>query len=212
LYKEVALVVVTLILFANAVSPIILLFTFTKVPPARFIPQQSGEINVALPTTSIPLIILFEILKPILKEDIDDDILSMLTNIDDTETKEKVLKFLQTVNKKEDKEELSQIKSEISPKSFKIIHDKIEPYLLNKGLPEDKILTLIAKFAKEDEEEDLIKYYQKSHKFDVNTDLSILDIPKSELNPNTVNSIYGLMRGASGTKGVGKEEYFLVAF
>jgi hypothetical protein len=156
--------------------------------------------------------ILFEILKPLLKEDLDDDILSMLTNIDNTETKEKVLKFLQTVNKKEDKEELSQIKSEISPKSFKIIHDKIEPYLLNKGLPEDKILTLIAKFAKEDEEEDLIKYYQKSHKFDVNTDLSILDIPKSELNPNTVNSIYGLMRGASGTKGVGKEEYFLVAF
>jgi hypothetical protein len=156
--------------------------------------------------------ILFEILKPILKEDIDDDILSMLTNIDDVETKEKVLKYLQTVNKKEDKEELSQIKSEISPKSFKIIHDKIEPYLLNKGLPEDKILTLIAKFAKEDEEEDLIKYYQKNHKFDVNTDLSILDIPKNELNPNTVNSIYGLMRGASGTKGVGKEEYFLVAF
>ena len=62
MYKEVALVVVTLILFANAVSPIILLFTFTKVPPARLIPQQSGEINVALPTTSIPLIILFEIL------------------------------------------------------------------------------------------------------------------------------------------------------
>lgn len=156
--------------------------------------------------------ILFEILKPMLKEDIDDDILGMLTNIDDAETKEKVLKYLQTVNKKEDKEELSQIKSEISPKSFKIIHDKIEPYLLNKGLPEDKILTLIAKFAKEDEEEDLIKYYQKSHKFDVNTDLSILDIPKNELNPNTVDSVYGLMRGASGTKGVGKEEYFLVAF
>lgn len=156
--------------------------------------------------------ILFEILKPILKEDIDDDILSTLTNINDIETKEKVLKYLQNINKKEDKEEINQVKNEMSPQSFKIIHNKIEPYLLNKGLPEDKILTIIAKFAKEDEEEDLIKYYQKNHKFDVNTDLSILDIPKKELNPNTVDSIYGLMRGSSGTKGVGKEEYFLVAF
>lgn len=156
--------------------------------------------------------ILFEILKPILKESIDDDILNILTNIDDTETKDKVLKFLQNVNKKEDKEEISQEKKEMSPQSFKIIHNKIEPYLLNKGLPEDKILTIIAKFAKEDEEESLIKYYQKAHKFDVNTDLSILDIPKKELNPNIIDSIYGLMRGSSGTKGVGKEEYFLVAF
>jgi hypothetical protein len=38
--------------------------------------------------------ILFEILKPLLKEDIDDDILNVLTNIDDTDTKEKVLKYL----------------------------------------------------------------------------------------------------------------------
>lgn len=156
--------------------------------------------------------ILFEILKPMLKESIDDDILNMLTNIEDTETKDKVLKFLQNVNKKEDKEEISQEKKEMSPQSFKIIHNKIEPYLLNKGLPEDKILTIIAKFAKEDEEESLIKYYQKAHKFDVNTDLSILDIPKKELNPNIIDSVYGLMRGSSGTKGVGKEEYFLVAF
>jgi len=49
--------------------------------------------------------ILFEILKPLLKEDIDDDILNVLTNIDDTETKDKVLKYLQNINKKEDKVE-----------------------------------------------------------------------------------------------------------
>ena len=49
--------------------------------------------------------ILFEILKPLLKEDIDDDILNVLTNIDDVNTKEKVLKYLQNVNKKEDKVE-----------------------------------------------------------------------------------------------------------
>ena len=49
--------------------------------------------------------ILFEILKPLLKEDIDDDILTVLTNIDNAETKEKVLKYLQKLNKKEDKVE-----------------------------------------------------------------------------------------------------------
>jgi hypothetical protein len=49
--------------------------------------------------------ILFEILKPLLKEDIDDDILNVLTNIDNAETKEKVLKYLQKINKKEDKVE-----------------------------------------------------------------------------------------------------------
>lgn len=156
--------------------------------------------------------ILFEILKPFLKEDIDDDILGVLSNIDDVNTKEKVLTYLQNINKEEDKEEISQLKDEVDPKSFKTIYNKIIPYLENKGLPEDKTLALVARFAKDDEEESLIKYYEKNHSFDVNSDSSILDVPKNELNPNTVDSVYNLMRGSSGTKGVGKEEYFLVAF
>ena len=49
--------------------------------------------------------ILFEVLKPLLKEDIDDDILNVLTNIDDAETKDKVLKYLQSINQKEEKVE-----------------------------------------------------------------------------------------------------------
>ncbi len=162
------------------------------------------------------------ILKEILKEDVEDNILDLLFNKDEP-TKEKILKYLKDLNsnspeevEKIEKEINSaiedEIKKEVTPKSFKIIHDEIEPYLLNKGLPEDKILTIIAKFAKEDEEEDLIKYYKQNHKFDINTKLSILDIPKQDLNPETVDSVYELMRGSSGTKGVGKEEYFLVAF
>jgi hypothetical protein len=136
----------------------------------------------------------------------------MLSNIDDVNTKEKVLAYIQNVNKEEDKEEINQLKDEVSPQSFRIIYNKIIPYLENKGLPEDKILALIAKFAKEDEEESLIKYYEQNHSFDVNSNLSILDIPKKTLNSDIVDSVYNLMRGSSGTKGVGKEEYFLVAF
>jgi hypothetical protein len=88
----------------------------------------------------------------ILNEDVDDDILNMLSNIDDTNTKEKVLMYLQNINKEEDKEEIDQLKDEVSPQSFRIIYNKIIPYLENKGLPEDKILALIARFAKEDED------------------------------------------------------------
>ena len=46
-----------------------------------------------------------EIYMSVLNEDIDDDILDALVNIDDQDTKEKVLSYLQKVNKKEDKEE-----------------------------------------------------------------------------------------------------------
>ena len=47
--------------------------------------------------------ILLEIIKPALSEDIDDDILNVLTQIDDQDTKSKILKYLNSINKKEDK-------------------------------------------------------------------------------------------------------------
>ena len=47
--------------------------------------------------------ILFEILKPLLKEDIDDDILTALINTD-TATKEKIFKQLQKQNKSTSKD------------------------------------------------------------------------------------------------------------
>jgi hypothetical protein len=49
--------------------------------------------------------ILFEIIRPVLAEDIDDDILNLLTQIDDQDTKSKILKYLSNINKKEDKVE-----------------------------------------------------------------------------------------------------------
>jgi len=65
--------------------------------------------------------ILFEVLKPFLKEDLDDDILNVLTKIDDPETKEKVLKYLQNINKKEDKIEdkvENNLEKELKSKNF----------------------------------------------------------------------------------------------
>ena len=65
--------------------------------------------------------ILFEVLKPYLKEDIDDDILNVLTNIDNTDTKEKILKYLQKINKKEDKVEdkvENNLEKELKAKGF----------------------------------------------------------------------------------------------
>lgn len=49
--------------------------------------------------------ILLELLKPILAEDIDDEILNVLIQIDNQDTKTKILKYLNNINKKEDKVE-----------------------------------------------------------------------------------------------------------
>jgi hypothetical protein len=49
--------------------------------------------------------ILLEIIQPILIEDTDDDILNILTKIDNISTKEKILKYLSKINQKEDKVE-----------------------------------------------------------------------------------------------------------
>ena len=49
--------------------------------------------------------ILLEIIRPILNEDIDDEILNVLTQIDDQDTKSKILKYLNNINKVEDKVE-----------------------------------------------------------------------------------------------------------
>jgi hypothetical protein len=67
--------------------------------------DEHGDLLKRTMNDSNKVKILFEILKPLLKEDIDDDILNVLTNIDDSETKDKVLKYLQNINKKEDKVE-----------------------------------------------------------------------------------------------------------
>jgi hypothetical protein len=160
------------------------------------------------------------ILKEILiEEGIDDDILDATLNLSkedpsSEEKKRKALAVLTSISNDEKEKEIEQIEDEVSPKDFKTIYNKIIPYLeKDKGLPDKETLALISTFVLKDEEESLINYYNKEPKFEIDDpNFSILEFPKKELNPDTVDDIYKLMGGSSGTKGVGKEEYFLVAF
>jgi hypothetical protein len=160
------------------------------------------------------------ILKEVLiEEGIDDDIVDAVLNLpkDDQaseEKKQKALAVLTSISNDEKEKEIEQIEDEVSPKDFKTIYNKIIPYLeKDKGLPDKETLALISTFVLKDEEESLINYYNKEPKFEIDDpNFSILEFPKKELNPDTVDDIYKLMGGSSGTKGVGKEEYFLVAF
>jgi hypothetical protein len=155
----------------------------------------------------------------LIEEGIDDDIVDAVLNLpkDDQaseEKKQKALAVLTGISNDEKDKEIEQIKDEVSPKDFKTIYNKIIPYLeKDKGLPDKETLALISTFVLKDEEESLINYYNKEPKFEIDDpNFSILEFPKKELNPDTVDDIYKLMGGSSGTKGVGKEEYFLVAF
>jgi len=168
----------------------------------------------------IKLSILNEIM---LEEGIDDDIVDAVLNLskEDPSSEEKKQKALAVLTgtsgdeKDKEEEEIKQSKDEVNPKDFKTIYNKIIPYLEeDKGLPDKETLALIAKFALKDEEEDLINYYKANHKFDINSNESILNVPISGgLKPATVGDVYKMFSGgAGGGKGVGKEEYFLVAF
>jgi hypothetical protein len=155
----------------------------------------------------------------LIEEGIDDDIVDAVLNLpkDDQaseEKKQKALAVLTGTSNDEKNKEIEQIKDEVSPKDFKTIYNRIIPYLQNKGLPQKEILALISTFVLKDEEEDLIKYYESKHQFDINSSESILKVPVEEgLKKDTVEDVYKMFSGgAGGGKGVGKEEYFLVAF
>jgi len=161
------------------------------------------------------------ILKEVLiEEGIDDDIVDAVLNLpkDDQaseEKKQKALAVLTGTSSDEKDKEIEQIKDEVSPKDFKTIYNRVIPYLeKDKGLPNKETLALISTFVLKDEEEDLINYYKANHKFNINSDESILNVPiKGGLKEDTVEDIYKMFSGgAGGGKGVGKEEYFLVAF
>jgi len=114
--------------------------------------------------------ILFEILKPYLKEDIDDDILNVLTNIDNVNTKEKVLKYLQKLNKKEDK-----IEDEVE--------DTLEKELKAKGFNEEiteYISLLASKYEITDELKDYLKSNQLLSLSDLGTSGNLYDIIKTK--------------------------------
>jgi hypothetical protein len=62
-----------------------------------------------------------KILQEILEEDVDDDILNVLTQIDDEKAKSKILNYLRKINKKEDKiedKEKNQLEAKLSAKGF----------------------------------------------------------------------------------------------
>jgi len=62
-----------------------------------------------------------KILQEILEEDTDDDILNILTQIDNEKTKTKILKYLNKINKKEDKiedKEENQLEAKLTAKGF----------------------------------------------------------------------------------------------
>ena len=162
------------------------------------------------------LAILNEIL---IEEGIDDDIVDAVLNLSkedpsSEEKKQKALAVLTGISNDEKEKEIKQIEDKVSPKDFKTIYNRIIPDLQNKGLPQKEILALISTFVLKDEEEDLIKYYKSKPQFDINSSESILKVPvEGGLKPATVEDVYKMFSGgAGGGKGVGKEEYFLVAF
>jgi len=145
--------------------------------------------------------ILFEILKPLLKEDIDDDILDVLTNIDDIDTKEKVLKYLQNINKKEDK-----------------VEDKIEENIIKKLEAKnltDSLADLVVLYAsKSNDLKALSDYLNKPtvtyNNLLSNNNLSSLFEP-IKLSDTFKNKIINLS-GAVGNVTLGKGEIALIIF
>ena len=114
--------------------------------------------------------ILFEILKPYLKEDIDDDILNVLTNINDANTKEKVLKYLQKLNKKEDKVE-DKIESSLEKKlKAKEFNEEMTEY----------ISLLASKYEITDELENYLSSNQLLSLSDLGKTGNLYDIIKSK--------------------------------
>ena len=162
--------------------------------------------------------ILKEILKPILKEDIDDDILTALSRLDlNDPKKEKILTYLTGDTKDEKDKEIETLKQQIagSEKSKEEIAEKlynIEQELISKNLKESTVSYIIYSFLKKGKENDLIKYFENEPKLEVKDGINIKSTPQNQLPNDIVDKLYNDLSGAGGTKGVGKEENFLVAF
>ncbi len=156
-----------------------------------------------------------QILKPMLKEDIDDDILNLLSN-KDVPTKEKILTYLQKIDSKEDKEDVEKIKDE-NPSFYKKFFREISPKLRERGLPSKEIRNMVGAFAEEDKEEKLLDFYSKPLTISLE-DIESIKAPVysrfKEIGCEECNAIIDKIdfAGSAQTKGVGKEEYFLVAF
>ena len=155
----------------------------------------------------------------ILNEDIDDDILTALSNLEpDDSRKEKVLNYIKsTSTEKEKEEEIEKLKQQIdgSVKEKKEIAEKlfsIEQKLIERNLSDSVASYIIYSFLKKDKEKEFIKYFDNEPKLEVKNGTNIKQIPLAQLSNDIINDIYNKLSGATGTKGIGKEENFLVAF
>jgi DNA replicative helicase MCM subunit Mcm2 (Cdc46/Mcm family) len=149
--------------------------------------------------------ILFEILKPYLKEDIDDDILNVLTNIDNVNTKEKVLKYLQKLNKKEDK-----VEDKVEDKIEENIIQKLEAKNLT-----DSLADLVVLYANKSNDLRALSNYLNNPTVTYsdllsNDNLSSLFEP-IKLSDTFKNKIINLS-GAVGNVTLGKGEIALIIF
>jgi hypothetical protein len=168
--------------------------------------------------------ILSEIL---IEEGIDDDIVDAVLNLpkDDQASEEKKQKALAVLTGGEDetdKEKINSLTKLLDDGSKKEKEEKakaliaIEDELGKRNLKFSTAAQIIRTFARADEEENLINYFGKDGndlpKLEVRDGINIKTIPQERLNKDIINTIYPELAGASKTKGIGKEENFLVAF
>lgn len=167
------------------------------------------------------------ILKEVLiNEGIEDDIVDAILNLpkDDPsseEKKQKALAILTGGDGETDKEKIDSLtklldgsKKEKEEKAKALI--AIEDELEKRNLKFSTAAQVIRTFARADEEEKLINYFGEDGKnlprLEVKDGINIKAIPQERLNKDIINKIYPELAGASKTKGIGREENFLVVF
>jgi hypothetical protein len=160
------------------------------------------------------LVILNEILKEynLLKEDIEGDILTLLDTADD-EKKQKVLALLQR-----DEDEIKQLKQQIAgskEKKERVANEiaNIRKTLIDHGLSKPYAYFVTSIFIEADKEDELINYFKNLPLLEVIDGINIKSKPKELLkSDDLVDDVYKHLAGSAKTKGIGKEENFLVIF
>jgi len=164
------------------------------------------------------------ILKEILiEEGIDDDILDATLNLpkDDPsseEKKQKALAVLTGISGNEKDKEIERLKQQIDgskaekqKKAIEII--EIRKKLVDHGLSIPYAYYVTSVFVSEDKEDDLINYFKNPPKLEIKDGNNIKNKPKELLKSDSiVDELYKQLAGSAKTKGVGKEEFFLVVF
>ena len=154
----------------------------------------------------------------ILTEDIDDDILNALSNLSPNDPKkEKILNYIQSSSPEQEKEteklkqQIDGSEKEKEKKAKEII--KIRETLIAHGLSKPYAYFVTGIFIEADKEDELINYFQKLPSLEITDNTNIKSKPKKLLkSDNLVDEIYNHLAGSVKTKGVGKEENFLVIF